>query len=157
MCLSESLVTSALTILGAVCVFALGQIILKWLIEPIQDLRRTRSEVLFFLVHKKTAIYTHQAFEKDEILAIGKDLEQLGARLLAHQHAIPFYGRILPKICNLPKHEDILCASRQMSRISNRLFPKHSSDYEELDACFRNVCSALNFDPEILDVGNANS
>ncbi|MCK5230500.1 MAG: hypothetical protein KAR13_09565 [Desulfobulbaceae bacterium] len=45
------------TILAGVSVFVLGQILLKWIIEPIQKLREVIAEVVFYLANDHSIIH----------------------------------------------------------------------------------------------------
>ena len=49
--LEKILLTSASTILGGVIVFVIGQLVSKFLIEPIHELRKAVGEVQFYLAY----------------------------------------------------------------------------------------------------------
>lgn len=94
------------TILAGVTVFVLGQIVLKWMIEPIQELRKLKGEILFHLANDHATIHNAKTVKKETALEVGRTLERLGASLLANQHLIPMYSRI-QRVFQLPDREKI--------------------------------------------------
>lgn len=136
------------TIFAGVSVFILGQIFLKWMIEPVQELRKVISEVLFYLANDNATIHGADMVEKFEALSVGKNLERLGARLLASQQLIPSY-KTVRKVCRLPVREDILFASKRLSLISKSMFGKELDIHYKLDLYRLDVCGALNIEDPI--------
>lgn len=107
------------TIFAGVFIFVFGQIFLKWMIEPVSELRKVIKEVLFCLANDHDTIHNAEMVEKSEALSVGKNLERLGASLLASQQQIPFYKKVR-KFCSLPEREDVLFASKRLSLISKK-------------------------------------
>ena len=136
------------TVLAGVLVFSISQIFLKWMIEPIQELRKTISEILFHLANDHSTIHTPGAFDKQEVLSICKNFERLGARLLACEKLIPFYKytRIFFK---LPKSENIKYASKKLSLISKSTGGKEKEINYLLDLYRINTCEALGLEDPI--------
>lgn len=136
------------TVLSGVSVFVLGQIVLKWMIDPIQELRTVISDVRFFMMHDHTIIHTSHVFDKSEVRVVDQNLTRLGAGLLAKQQLIPFYCRIY-WVVRLPKPEDLELASKEFSRMSLIMWESISRSEklygEELDRRRKNICKALRF------------
>lgn len=135
------------TILAGVSVFVLGQVFLKWVIEPIQDLRKVIAEILFYLANDHSIIHNAEIVNKEEALSVGKNLERLGARLLANQNLIPFYDKTR-KVFGLSKRESIAFASKRLSLISKSMFGKEDI-HCKLDLYRINVCESLGIDDPI--------
>jgi hypothetical protein len=135
-------------ILAGVSVFVLGQIFLKWVIEPIQELRKVITEILFYLANDHSIIHNAHIVDREEALSTCKNLRRLGASLLSRQGLIPFY-RILFKIFRLPKRENIILASRRLSLISNSIFSKERDIYYKLDIYRIDICEALGIEDPI--------
>ncbi|NMQ27996.1 hypothetical protein E4Q23_09640 [Candidatus Accumulibacter phosphatis] len=68
------------TIVAGVFVFVLGQIILKSVIEPIQQLREMISEVIFYLANDHSIIHGASVLEKEEVLSAGKKFKEIGCK-----------------------------------------------------------------------------
>ena len=148
--LFQSLLTGVFTILVGVSVFVLGQIFLKSMIEPVQELRKVISEVLFSFVNDLATIHNAHVVDRNEALSAGRNLERLGASLLANQQLIPCYC-IARRLWGLPKREGIVHASRRLSLISKSLFETKEEHYQQLDLYRKEVCSALGIEDPIQD------
>jgi len=136
-------VTLLATIFAGVFIFVFGQIFLKWMIEPVSELRKVIKEVLFCLANDHDTIHNAEMVEKSEALSVGKNLERLGASLLASQQQIPFYKKVR-KFCSLPEREDVLFASKRLSLISKSMFGKEPDIHYKLDIYRLDVCEVLN-------------
>ena len=139
------------TIITGLLVFILGQIFLKWIIEPIQELRKVISEVVFYVANLYATIQNAKTVDKFSAIDAGKHLERLGASLLASQQLIPFYKRIR-KIFRLPTSQDILSASKKLSLISKSMFGDEQDIHDKLDIYIIDVCAALNIENPIHDI-----
>ena len=130
------------TILAGVSVFVLGQILLKWIIEPIQKLREVIAEVVFYLANDHSIIHNANVVDKEEALSAGKNLKRLGAKLVSSQQLIPFYESVL-RICRLPERDNIVSASNRLSLISNSMFGDEADKFYRLDLYRIKVCECL--------------
>lgn len=139
------------TIFAGVSVFILGQIFLKWMIEPIQELRKVITEILFYLANDYSIIHNAHIVDKEEALSSCKNLKRLGASLLSRQELIPFYEKV-SRILRLPKRKDIIVASRRLSLMSNSIFSKADDNYYRLDFYQIEICEALGIENPIQDV-----
>jgi hypothetical protein len=144
-------VTIFTTIITGFLVFILGQIFLKWIIEPIQDLRKVISEVIFYFANLYATIQNAKTVDRSVAIDAGKQLEMLGARLLSSQELIPFYKKIR-KIISLPTSENILRASKKLSLISKSMFGDENDKHDRLDIYIIDVCQALNIANPIHDM-----
>lgn len=142
--------TSFTTILAGVSVFVLGQVVLKWIIEPIQELRKLKGEILFHLANDYATIQNAKVVEKDVAVEVGKVLERLGASLLANEHLIPMYSYIRC-IFSLPDRKDIQFAAKRLRLISNSMFSDAKDIHYMLDLYRIEVCEALDIDDPIKD------
>lgn len=136
------------TIFAGVSVFIGGQIFLKWMIEPVQELRKIIAEILFYLANDHSIIHNAHIIDKEEALSSCKNLRRLGASLLATQALIPFYATAF-KIFRLPKRENIVLASKRLSLISNSIFGKEKDIYYKLDLYRIEICEALGIEDPI--------
>lgn len=139
------------TIFAGVSVFILGQIFLKWMIEPIQELRKVITEIIFYLAIDYSIIHNAHIVDKEEALSSRKNLKRLGASLLSRQELIPFY-EISSKIFRLPKRKDIIFSSERLSQMSNSIFSKADDIYYRLDLYQIEICEALGIENPIRDV-----
>jgi hypothetical protein len=134
--------TAALTILIGVTVYVLGRIIERAFIEPLNDYRRLVMEIA-------GALAMHSDYWGDTTAAVSlsgygsgdepwrvtlgnatdaaaMDLRSKGARLKAYAATLPWY-RVWSMLHLMPQRSDLLFASGELARISNRL-PASSQD-----------------------------
>lgn len=99
--LEKILWTSASTILGGVILFVIGQLLSKFLIEPIHELRKTIGEVRFSLAYYAPIIHTPISRDKERSDKAYDAIMKNSCDLLTKADAIPFY-RFLPRQLVLP-------------------------------------------------------
>ena len=110
----DPFLTAALTILGGVLVFGIGQVILKVFIEPLVELRRSIGFVTGVFLRYQAKITNGRM--NDEIQA---DLKTASSQLLVNSQAIPFYP-VWAAVFRLPSKDRLLRAAQGMNLISSR-------------------------------------
>lgn len=104
--LEKILWTSASTIFGGVILFVIGQLLSKFLIEPIQEFKKAIGEVRFNLAYYAPTIHTPISRDKERSDKAYDAIMRNSCDLLTKADAIPFY-RFLPRQLILPiKHID---------------------------------------------------
>ena len=106
----------SLTIISAVMIFVLGQISLKLIIEPIQELKKEISEILNAMVFYADRISNPNDF----IDEVSKILRKHASNLEAKSSIIPFY-RIFEIFRVLPTKQNISEAKSHLVGLSNSL------------------------------------
>lgn len=84
-------VTAAFTILGGVVVYVVGQILFKFFLEPLHDLRKAVGEVRFNLAFHAPTIHTPIGRSKEASDKARDALMKSSCDLIAYLHAIPVY------------------------------------------------------------------
>ena len=90
--LEKIVVTAAFTIFGGVIVYVVGQVLSKFFIEPLHDLRKAVGEVRFNLAFHAPTIYTPIGRSKESSDKAREALMKSSCELIADLHAIPLYG-----------------------------------------------------------------
>lgn len=126
--------TIFLTILSGVAVFVLGQTVLKLLIEPVNDMKRTIGEVAFTLLKYSNA-YGNPAVVADatKLEKVRSEIRELGSGLLKGLSVVPFYPTTR-KWFFLPPEKDVEEAISCLIGLSNSLVvgnPIHISEREK--------------------------
>ena len=88
------LLTSASTVLVGVFVFVAGQLIAKFVIEPVHELRKAIGETRFNLLFYAPAILTPIGRTRESADRARDALRKSSADLLIRSEAIPFYGLV---------------------------------------------------------------
>jgi len=99
--IEKTLWTSAATILGGVIVFVIGQLLAKFLIEPIHDLKKAAGQVRFSLAFCAPTIHTPISRNKERSDKAYDSIMRCSCDLLTKADAIPFYA-LLPRKAVLP-------------------------------------------------------
>lgn len=116
------------TILVGVSIFVTGQIVIKFIIDPIHEFRKLLGEIKYELIFHAQAIQTPMGTREREDEA-SNVLRKLSCHLLSRTFAIPFYRGIsllMPKF--LPPKENINDASKWLIGLSNSVHSKNRSD-----------------------------
>lgn len=130
------LMISAITVLGGVVVYVIGQIITKFYIEPIHEQRKVVGEIsdkLMFYGNKLNPYFLFESFgtntnnkETDKVIRrdlrekkklteeISDDIRKLGSLLVAKTYLIPRHVRFA-----FISEENIIKAKRSLTALSN--------------------------------------
>lgn len=110
------------TVLSGTFVYATGQIILKFFIEPVQELKKTIGVVSHSLIECANIIYNPglELNDKEIKPRTSQELRNLAARLQSHLYLIPCYS-VTASIFGLPRPSDILAASNNLIGLANGL------------------------------------
>jgi hypothetical protein len=92
--LEKILLSSAVTIAGAVLVYVIGQLLSKIFIEPIHELRKVIGEVRFNLAFHAPTIHTPIGRDERRSEEARSALMKSSCDLLAKAHAIPRYDAL---------------------------------------------------------------
>ncbi len=111
------------TILAGVTVFVAGQILLKLIIDPIQELKRTIGRISHALnfyasVYSNPGVGTAESEKEAQ-----KKLRSLSAQLAAEVRVIPVYS-FVGGLFFLPSHANILGARKNLIGLSNGVYSK---------------------------------
>lgn len=146
--LEKILWTSASTILGGVIVFVTGQLVSKFLIEPIHELRKAIGKVRFNLAYYAPIIHTPILRDKERSDKVYDAIMRNSCDLLTKADAIPFY-RFLPHKFVLPK-QNIDRAAVDLRAVTTYLHEtgkKADSHIEEVNARVKSIQEQLQLRP----------
>jgi hypothetical protein len=104
--------TFVLTVLGGVLIFVVGQIVLKLVIEPAQELKRSLGSTSHALLLHQAKL-TNASSDKE----IAAEMKSLSAEIVSKSHAVLWYA-FVRIVFGLPSKKNILMASRQLNSIS---------------------------------------
>jgi hypothetical protein len=113
------LFTSGATIVGGVLVFVVGQITVKFIIEPIQRFRKTLGDIQYAIIFHQASYSTPGGKEELEKEA-SETFKRLAGELCSKAKVIPFYDR-LSSIAKtfLPPMDKVLSATTSLRSLSN--------------------------------------
>lgn len=130
--LSKILLTSSLTVLVGTSVYVLGQLISKFVIDPIHEQRKLIGEIgdamIFYAnVYLTNDLNSISLEEKKELSEAQQKYRQLASLLRSRTHLIPNYK--FWEIFGLVKRRhDVEEASSELIGLSNQVFSKENFD-----------------------------
>lgn len=148
------MVDFVLGIIAAIVTFVGGQFILKLVIEPAQEMKRTIGLISHSLIKYNKDI-SNRPINKDKAHEIYDHLSELAAKLQASFYLIPKWIRKsnwLTSVFGFPSQKNILEASQQIQSLASGLYahPDETRIYEEIAYRKRNICRCLDiFMPEV--------
>jgi len=121
------LLTSSITVLTGVTIFIGGQIVIKFIIEPIQALRKTLKDIQYAILFYQASYSTPGGKEELEEEAC-KAFKTLSGELCSNAKSIPFY-QCWSSISNqfLPSMANIIKATIELRSLSNSVQAKDRS------------------------------
>lgn len=138
------------TVISGVLVFVLGQILLYWVIDPVQEFRKLRGEIVFLLANHHAAIHGAQIIDQKEAVKVLDSLHVLGAKLHSAMELIPCYS-YTKRIFRLPPAEKLRFAAGRLRLMGNSMFGKNPDTAYRLDLYRIEICEALDVHDPIED------
>jgi hypothetical protein len=120
------LLTSFLTVCTGAFVLVFGQVVIRFIIDPIHNLKKTLGEIDFALAFHARAIGTSIG-KKEADNEAQKELMKLSCELRAKIEAIPWYSFWSAcSCCSLPSKKSGFAASKHLRELSNSVHVKES-------------------------------
>ena len=141
--ITKIILTSSLTVMVGVLVFVIGQLLVKFVIEPIQELKKSLAEIHYSLVFHARPILS--SFGKEDWDDTAQDmLRKLSSDLSSRIGAVPLYDRWVSMSHKfLPEKKKALEASRFLVTLSNSV---HDQDRSKNGDIVNKIFLLLNFD-----------
>jgi hypothetical protein len=111
----SEVLTAALTVFAGFVVFVGGQIVQRFLLEPIQEQRRVIGEIAYVLLYHDNVGRFHTEEYRGEV---GYTLRKLAGELRRTRATIPLYG-LLEKTPWVVKTDNVMTASSSLVGWSN--------------------------------------
>lgn len=114
-----------LTIVSGVMVFVMGQLILKLLIDPVQEFKKTVADVAMALIEYANIYSNPEVADQGVAKKASEELRKLSSRLNSQIYLVPLY-QFTAKVFRLPSKEKILTSSKNLMGLSNGVFQSQS-------------------------------
>lgn len=133
-------VTAAFTIFGGVVIYVIGQLLSKFLIEPMHELKKTIGEVRFNLAFHAPTIHTPLARNTEQSQKAYEALMKSSCDLIARINAIPFYGCLSKHSQGfLPSRKAVMDAAVQLRGLSTYVHETDAKAYDSLETISKRV------------------
>lgn len=130
------------TVLSGVITFVIGQLIVKLILDPVQDMKKTIGQVSHTLVERSYVIANPGVPTKENMDFTSDSLRRLSSQLHAHLYIIPWYDKTSKVFC-LPSKEKLLDASKALIGLSNSVYRPENKVYEANTKRVERVCDSL--------------
>jgi hypothetical protein len=118
------------TVLSGVLIYILGQIINKFIIDPIQHQKETFGKISDALIFYAN-IYTSPTKEGDNLLKNREEAQtkfrNLACELISKTHQIPLY-KLLSWLKLVLKKENIISSEKDLIGLSNGMWPSNTEE-----------------------------
>ena len=109
------------TVVSGVITFVIGQLVVKLVIEPVQDFKKTIGQISHALI-EHAQVYLNPGVAKEEIQhGVSSQFRTLSSQLHAHLFLVPVYS-LAAVIFRLPSREKVVAASKGLIGLSNSVF-----------------------------------
>ena len=134
--------TVFVTVLSGVITFVIGQLIVKLLLDPVQDMKKTIGQISHTLVERANVIANPGVSPKDIEDETSNSLRKLSSQLHAHLYLVPAYG-VTSKVFCLPSKEKLKVASSALIGLSNSIGRVRETIYKTNAKRVEQVCDSL--------------
>ncbi len=130
--LEKIFVTSAVTILGGLFLYVIGQLLSKFFIDPAHELKKAIGEVRYNLAFHAPIIHTPASRKPERSQKAYEALMKSSCDLLVQVNAIPFYSRLSCLTLGfLPSKQAIVGSARLLRGLTTYV---HETDPETFDS-----------------------
>jgi hypothetical protein len=130
------------TVFAGVLTYVAGQLIVKLVIEPVQDARRTIGQISHALIERANVIHNPGAPSAEVMTETSRELRKLSSQLQAHLYLVPAY-KATATLFRLPSRPKLLKAASHLIGLSNSLHRATDSVYEQNAKRVETICDAL--------------
>jgi len=134
--------TVFITVLSGVITFVIGQLVVKLILDPVQDLKKTIGQISHVLVERANVIANPGVPSKEIMDDTSDSLRRLSAQLHAHLYLVPLYKQT-STVFRLPSKDALLAASSNLIGLSNSVYRADDRIYEVNAKRVEGICDSL--------------
>jgi len=135
-------ITVLLTVLSGVLTYVIGQIILKIIIEPVQDMKKTIGQISHSLIEHANVIQNPGVPSEETMHKTSQHLRMLSSQIQAHLYLVPKY-KFTAFIFRLPSQKQVLEAAKNLIGLSNSVFRASENTHEYNSKRVEKICDSL--------------
>lgn len=118
------------------------QIVLKLMIEPVQEMKKTIGQISHSLIEHANVIQNPGVPPEEKIKETSQHLRKLSSQIQTHLYLVPLYG-LTAWVFRLPSRAQVLVASQGLMGLSNSVFRATDKIYEQNSKRVERVCDSL--------------
>lgn len=133
------------TVLSGVTVFVLGQIFVKMVLDPIQELNKRKGDIADALIFYANVTNRYPGIKKDELEKAKLVYRQKASQLLARAHMLKWY-KLWGLWGMVPDRKDIAAASQHLIGLSNNVLDNGADASFAKTKYRREICRLLDLE-----------
>jgi hypothetical protein len=143
-CVTQVLMNSTvfLTVLSGVITYVIGQLVLKLMLDPVHEMKKTIGQISHSLIEHANIIGNPGVPSQEAIRETSQHLRKISSQLHAHLYLVPLYG-FTARLFHLPSRAKVQSASKSLMFLSNNVFRATEKIYEHNTKHVENVCDSL--------------
>ena len=130
------------TVLSGVITFVVGQLVVKLVLDPVHDLKKTIGQISHTLVERANVIGNPGVPTKEVMDETSDLLRKLSSQLHAYLYLVPAYDATC-RVFRLPSKEKLLAASTNLIGLSNSVYRADAKVYENNAKRVEAICDSL--------------
>lgn len=124
---SKILCTSCATLIGGIIIFVVGRTVEKFIIEPIQEYKKTLGSITYNLIYYANIYSNINSVSNEDKVEVSRAIRKLASELSAKTHQIAFY-KTFSKLKVIPNYNNSMDAVGILIGFSNSLWNSEYSD-----------------------------
>jgi len=133
------------TVLSGVAVFVLGQIFVKMVLDPAQELYKLKGDIADALIFYANVDKRYSGIKEEELEKAHLTYRQKASQLLARAHMLRWY-RLWRFFRIVPDRKNIAAASRALIGLSNNVLDDGSNATSAKTRYQREICRLLDLE-----------
>lgn len=122
--------TTITTLIGGILIYVIGRVIEKFLLEPLQEYKKTISSVINQLIYHADIYSNASVISVDLRKETSKSIRKLASRLYSKTYQVNCYW-FFNKIGVIPSHENSTKAASSLIGLSNSIMSNNEKTIEE--------------------------
>lgn len=122
--------TVLVTVISGVLTYVLGQLVVKIVIEPVQETRRTIGQISHSLIERGNVIANPGVPTEEAMRETAQQLRNLSSQLQSHLYLVPAYATTA-RVFRLPSKDELLSASKNLIALSTSVYRATDRVHEE--------------------------
>ena len=135
--------TVLVTIISGVLVYVLGQVLVKLVIDPVQEMKKTIGQIAHARLELEQFTANPGLMPRDETKDASGRFRGLASQIEQSLYLIPFYS-CTKRIFGLPSEQEAREAAKYLAGLSNSLFDNITGNqYEQNAKVMSKICGSL--------------